>query len=833
MKSFSTFLTVAAIAASTAAPLTTQATGLPHETTYINQEPSPDDSLRLEQLQEVVVRGVWAPKDAPFAVANLKKQELNDHSKTGQELPFLFAQTPGVLAWSENGVGTGTTYMRIRGAGGSRINVTLDGVPLNSPEDQTVFWANMNSYGALLGGAQIQRGVGTSTNGDGAFGGTIALSTKSPATKPGLEISSSYGSYNTFNVGGTFSTGLLWNHLIFDGAYHETNTDGYIHGTSGRSGSYYGGLAWLGDNFSIRYKNIGNFEKTGQAWNGVTAGDGDLSLMDGTYGEATGIKTYKDLYDRGLGRYNMLYETLAYQQDGKPQTDANGNYQTLRYQMADGSYWDKTTDNFWQNHNILTAAWNINNHWNTTATLHYTHGYGYYKEFRSQNKIKKLGLPNAEFNGDALSGVKRTDWVRKKGLKQDTYGLIWNINYSDDLWDITGGLSLQEFDGNHFGYVTYLSNDVLRSLLMKNGDYQYYDSDANKFDGNAYVKALLHINKQWDVFADMQYRHVTYKTDGYNDKFFHNKSAGLYEKHMLNIDKKYDFLNPKAGVSFHQGGHRAFASVALSHREPERNNFTDNGNYPAPVAESLLDFEVGYSYNTRNWHASLTGYRMNYDNQFVQTGAVSDIGEPLTTNVKDSYRMGIEVAAGWDVTPWLTIEGNAALSQNKIKDFEEFVEDWDDWEDNPDAAKYHCDGNGDELRQFHYDNSTLAFSPSAILNGFVNFHWQNIQATWHTNYVSRQYLDNTAHKDRSLPAYSTSNFSANYTLNFAKKPWSVRELVIGLHLNNVFNAHYASSGWAYSAIAESYGHMPDNRYYQLGFVPMCGFNAMGSITLRF
>src|SRR3712207_1231452 len=199
-----------------------------------------NDSLRLEQLSEVVVKGVRVEKNSPFAVANIGKQELRQFSKTGRELPFLMARTPGILAWGENGIGTGTTYMRIRGAAGSRINVTLDGVALNSPEDQTVFWANMNSYGALLGSAQIQRGIGTSTNGDGAFGGSISLATAAPSETPSLELSGSYGSYNTYNVGGKFSTGLLWNHLLFEGAYHHTGTDGFLHGTSGNSGSYYG-----------------------------------------------------------------------------------------------------------------------------------------------------------------------------------------------------------------------------------------------------------------------------------------------------------------------------------------------------------------------------------------------------------------------------------------------------------------------------------------------------------------------------------------------------------------------------------------------------------------
>ena len=766
------------------------------------------DSTKVEQLQEVVVKGVRAQKNAPYAVTNIKKQQLNEFSTTGKELPILFSQTPGVLAWSENGVGTGTTYMRIRGAGDSRINVTLDGVPLNSPEDQCVFWANMNSYGSLLGSVQIQRGVGTSTNGDGAFGGTIALSSATPQQTPGLEVSGSYGSFNTFNVGGKFSTGLLWKHLIFDGAYHETNTDGFIHGTSGRSGSYYGGLTWIGDNFQIRYKNIGNFEKTGQAWNGVTAGDNDMSLMDGTYGSKTGIKNYKDMYEVGLGKYNTLYEYLTYDADGNFVKDANGNYVTARYAMVDGTYWDKTTDNFWQNHNILSAAWNICEHWTTTASLHYTYGYGYYREFRPSNKLAKFGMTATDANG---KNIKRTDFVREKGLSQNAYGLVWNINYQNDAWDIIGGLSIQNFDGNHFGYVTYAANDIVRQKYLANGDYKYYDSDAHKLDGNVFVKAAYHINEQWDVFGDIQYRHVGYKTDGINDKFYDDESG--YYNQKLDIDEKYDFLNPKAGFSWSLNGHRLYGSVAMSHREPERNNFTDNGSYPAPKAESLIDYELGYTFNSDIFRVGVNLYYMDYKDQFVQTGLKSDIGENLTTNIKDSYRTGIELQAGIDPTSWLTIEGNASLSKNKIKDFDEVVEDWD---------------NGETT--IHYDNSTLAFSPSTILNGFVTLHHKGWQAVWHTNFVSRQYLDNTENVDRSLPCYSVSNISLGYTL----KPKKVmKEAIFGLNFNNVFNRRYASSGWVYSAIYASGGHPNDNRYYQIGFIPMAGFTMTANVTLRF
>lgn len=772
-----------------------------------------NDSLKMERLQEVVIRGVRTQKNAPYATAKIKKQELSQFSTSGQELPFLFARTPGVIAWSENGLGTGTTYMRIRGAGDSRINVTIDGVPLNSPEDQCVFWANMNSYASLLGSVQIQRGVGSSTNGDGAFGGSIALSTKAPSQKAGGELSVSYGAYNTFNVGGLFSTGLLWNHLVFDGAYHETNTDGFIHGTAGRSGSYYGGLTWFDDKFQIRYKNIGNFEKTGQAWNGITAGNNDYSLMDGNYDDGswgyqtkTGIKTYEDLYNAGLGQYNSLYEQLTTGDDGLFVTDADGNYQTTRYTMRDGSLWSKATDNFWQNHNILSGAFELSDHWTATASLHYTHGYGYYREFRPNNKLKKFGLSDAS--------VKKTDFIRKKGLKQDAYGVVGNVNYKDQRWDVIGGLSVQQFRGNHFGYITYIKDQALSDRILANGDYQYYDSDARKLDVSAFVKAAYQLTDEWSTFADVQYRHVDYKTDGINDKFY--EENGQWANQPLDIDETYHFVNPKVGVSWSKGPHMAYASVAISHREPQRDNFTDNYKYPLPKAESVIDFETGYHFSSRSFRASANLYYMKYKDQFVQTGELSEIGEALTTNIKDSYRMGVELTAAWDVCRLLTLEGNAALSQNKLKDFTEMASV--DWETS--------------FRPIHYDNTTLAFSPSTILNGFIDFHYQGFKATWHTNFVSRQYLDNTENRDRSLPAYTFSNLALTYSSKVTKVS-PLHEVVLGLNINNVFDAHYATSGWVYSSILDDYGHPNENRYYQIGFIPMAGRTAMASLTLRF
>ena len=764
------------------------------------------DTLASQELQEVIVAGVRAQKNAPFAVANIKKAELSSFAKTGRELPFLFAHTPGIFAWGENGLGTGTSAMRIRGAGGSRINITLDGVSLNSPEDQTVFWANMNSYGALMSSVQIQRGIGTSTNGDGAFGGSISLATATPNNQPSVELSGSFGTYKTYNTGVKFSTGLLGNYFLFDGAYNETATDGYLHGTAGRSGSYYGGLTFLGDNFQIRYKNIGNFEKTGQAWSGVVAGNNDASLMGNE------IKTYKDLYERGLGRFNPLYEGLVFDYDKWTfPTDANGKYQTYRYKMDNGSYWAKTTDNFYQNHNILSAAWKPNDSWSHNIALHYTYGHGYYNEFRPNNKFSKFGLTATDVNGKT---IKRSDFVRKKGLTQHTYGILYNVNYKNENWDMLGGINLQQFRGSHFGYLTYVAN---KGQVQNFTGLKYYDSDGNKKDYSFFAKATYHLDTTWDLFADVQYRFVNYKANGKNDKFYELATGG-YTNQMLNINESYNFVNPKAGISYHNNGHKAYLSMAYASREPERNNFTDNGKYPAPNAEHLFDVELGYQYAGNNWHAGTNLYYMGYKDQFVQTGEQSDIGENLTTNVKNSYRMGAELTADWNATSWFSLEGNAALSINKIKDFDEFVENWDD---------------KNAPLKVHYNNSTLAFSPSAILNGFMNFHYKGVQLVWHTNYVSRQYLDNSAHKDRSLPAFSQTDINLSYALNMGKKQKCLKEVLFGLNFNNIFNSHYAASGWVYSAVSDSSKYTNDNRYYQIGFMPMAGFTMMGNITLKF
>ena len=405
-----------------------------------------------------------------------------------------------------------------------------------------------------------------------------------------------------------------------------------------------------------------------------------------------------------------------------------------------------------------------------------------------------------------------------------------------DRLDLRSGVSLQQFKGNHFGYLPYVRDDALSEYVTANSLNKYYDSDAVKNDLSAYIKAGFNITESLHAFADAQYRHVGYTTDGYNDRYYVN-ADGTTTKHNLDIDKKYNFINAKAGLTWIKGGHKLHALVATAGREPERNNFTDNGTYPAPNPEFMIDYEAGYSYSGSIWNAGFNLYYMDYKDQFVQTGMKSDIGENLTTNIKSSYRTGIELTAAVQPLKWLSLEGNAALSENCLNDFDEVIEDWRD-KYAPDDPKmeqykqdYHIDGNGDKLRTIpHKGKTALAFSPSVILNGFVNLNFGNFKAIWHTGYVSRQYLDNSQDTDRSLPAYSLSDLSFSYTVPMKKV---FKSIVIGADLNNVLNARVATSGWVYSAVDEKDGFTPDSRYYQIGFIPAAPFSALAHLTLKF
>ncbi len=769
------------LAAALAVSLSVQAEEPDSTSHFFSSQAAEPDSLALRHLDEAVVMSVKAPSDAPYATTNIRRTDLEAFSSTASELPHLFARTPGVISWSENGLGSGTSGMRIRGAGDSRINVTLDGVPLNSPEDQCVFWANTSSYAALLQGVQIQRGVGTSTAGDGAFGGNIALQSRTPPLVPSLSLSGSYGSYNTWQAGGSASSGLVFRHLIMEAAYHETHTDGYLHGTQGRAGSYYGALTYLSASrrLKLSYKNLGNFEHTGQAWNGV--------------------EDYPALRRFDLGRFNSLYEAFV-----NPADPSQG---TQRFLFNDGNLWPGASDVFRQNHSLLNLSATLSPLWTLSATAHYTHGQGYYDEFKPACSPAKFGI----------SAPDPSDFVRQKGLRQDVGGIVAHAAYRRAKWDVLIGGAAQFYGSRHFGHLTYVSSPALAALLATD-PYTYYTSTAHKSDASLYAKAVWHATSRLDAYLDLQYRHVRYRLAGQNDKFLSLSDGTLYPQ-PLDILRRYGFFNPKAGLTYHTDTHTLYISSAVSHREPERNNFTDNGSYPAPQPEALYDTEAGYTFRHSRIHLSLNAYWMHYRNQFVQTGLLSDIGERLTTNIPSSHRLGLELATTVNATPWLSLEVNATVSRNRLKAFTEHIEDWD---------------APSGFTTQYYRRSTLPFSPAVTANAFADVHHKRWSATWHTAAVSRQYLDNTACRARSLAPYSFSDLRLGYTLPFTttfKRPKG--EAIISLTLSNIFNAHYSPTAWVYSAVSASSGYTPDHRFTQIGYFPTAGFTFIASLTLNF
>jgi iron complex outermembrane receptor protein len=724
------------------------------------------DSVRIVSLDEVVVNALRASHNTPMAVTNVGKAQIQ-RTNVCQDLPYLLGQTPSVTVTSDNGLGIGTTYFRVRGSDNSRVNFTVDGVPINDSEDQSVFWANMNSFAAGLESIQIQRGVGTSTNGAGAFGATVSMKSAASHLSPYVWANGSYGSYNTYKYDVLGGTGLLYNHFTFDARYSQTYTDGFIDRTAGHLRTYSFTGTYFGDNFLIRYRNFGSGECVQQCWNGVTPDE---------------MQQYGRRYN-SLGKY----------------TDDNGN-----------TAFRPTTDNYWQNHNYLSFIKDFSSAWKMNLTLHFTHGHGYYDDLKSNASLYKFGLSN--FIDASGNKVKKTDLIRNKALKNDFGGGIFNLNYKSNKIDAVFGAAANHFDGDHWGEVTWARNypDLTYGK-------HYYDSNAKKTDYNFFVKANYQFSTPFSAYVDLQYRGVDYKITGMNDKFYTDADWNNVQQ-SLNVDRHWNFFNPKAGINYEQGGNRAYASFAVAHREPTRNNYTDNGQFdPAPSAESLRDYELGYVYSARIWNVGVNLYYMDYSDQLVLSGQTSDIGEALTVNVPDSYRMGVELTAAVRPCNWFNWNANLTLSRNKIKNFTETLTTYDkDWNEISPTVT-------------NYGSTDISFAPKVIANNCFNFIYKNFTASALTNFVGRQYLDNTQSRSRSLDSYTTTSLRLDYTF----RPSFCKELTLGFNVYNLFNAKYESNGGAGGDVEYDESSKSEQKVYWTWLFPQAGTTCMGTVSIKF
>lgn len=719
------------------------------------------DADRDITLDEIVISASIASEETPITQSTIDKSVLENSATGSKELPYLLQSIPGVVATSDNGLGIGAVYFKIRGTNDTRINITMDGVPLNSPEDHSVFWANMNSYSGSLESIQVQRGAGTSTNGTGAFGATVNMISEKPSLTPHIDAEGTMGSYNTYNGTIKAGSGLLFNHLVLDGRFSVTNSDGYIDRTKSHLGSYFTSASWYGNDYLIKLKNFGSFEHTGQAWNGVPS----------------------DSIKAGKRTYNSL---------------------GVFFDHKDRIHFRPTTDNYLQNHTHLSFIKNINDLWDAQATLFYTYGIGYYEDMKdNSNLAKKFGLNSyAGIEGDAN---------RQKWLENNSVGGIFNVTRKSDKLDLTMGGGYQYFDGDHWGEFESIINSA-DSSRIDIGNAHYYDSNAKKSDANIYLKGVYHIGDNLHLFADAQYRYVNYLISGNNDVFIKDDN-GKYHNQLLNIDETFHFFNPKAGISYAADWGNSYFSVAKIEREPTRNNYTDNGGSLMPKAETLYDYELGYNYKGKNWYAGFNLYYMDYKNQLIATGQLSDIGEALTENVKDSYRRGIEIEAGATLFDHISWNGNATFSQNKIVNFTEYV---DNWEGNP--------------LQIHYDETDIALSPNITAYSMLSASFlKGFNASITTNYVGRQYLDNSSCKERSLAPYCVTDFNISYTFH----PLYFKEAKLNLQINNLFNEQYSSNGWVYTAVSESYGYTAENRYVEDGLFVQAPISFLTTLTLKF
>lgn len=717
------------------------------------QTKSPIDSLDFSKdisLDEVVVTATKVNKGTPVAYSELKKEDLN-RLNDGQGIPFLILQSPSVIMTSDAGTGIGYSGFRIRGTDANRINITVNGVPMNDSESHSVFWVNMPDFASSVDNIQIQRGAGTSTNGAAAFGATVAMQTQKAELKPSAEYSISAGSFGTVKNTVKFGTGLIHDHFVFDARYSNIRSDGYIDRADANMHSYFASAAYYGANTLIRFQTFGSIEKTYQAWTGVPS-----YLLDTN-------RTYNP-----CGEYEENGETR---------------------------YYDNQTDNYQQQHYHLTASQRINDQWNMNATLHYTHGAGYYEDYKENAKFKSYKLsPYINATGDTVS---KTDLVRRKWLDNDFYGIIYSANYRGEHLQFSTGAAINRYDGDHFGRVMWAKY----SNSLPQPDYEYYRNRGDKLDYNVYAKANYQFHPYWNGYLDLQYRGIQYSIEGSDDKAGDN----------VDIDKSWNFFNPKAGINFQKNGHNAFASFSVANREPNRDNFTEAGPNERPVHETLYDYEAGYGFSHSRFHIGANLYFMDYNNQLILTGKISEIGEALTSNIKDSYRMGIELTGGVQIARWLDWSGNVTWSRNKIKNFTESIEVYD------------ADWNYIGEEQNKLGTTSIAFSPDIIANSMFNFSWKQFNASFNSQFVGRQYIDNTSCKDRSIDPYFVSNLRIGYVF----KPKFMKEIALDVTINNLFNEKYETNAWVYSAMVGG------ERYKEDGYFTQAGTNAMARVTFKF
>ena len=743
-------------------------------TSIMAQNTAADSTFYNRELEELTVSSTRLKPSTSLNQQVVSSKELEEHTNQ-VNLPYLLTSTPSLVVTSDDGLGVGHTNFRIRGTDQSRINMTVNGVPLNDPESQTVFWVNMADMVSSMNSVDVQRGVGTSTNGSSSFGASVNMQTDKAAMQPHASLTLNGGMYNTFRESVKVGTGILDNGFAFDARYSKTNSDGYLERAFTDAYSYSASAAWYGASTLLKLLMYGGSQSTYMAWDGVSMDD---------------FKRNPRFNPAGA----MEYE------DGSPMLDADGNQK----------YYENQTDNYDQQHYNLYATHAFSPSLNLNAALHYTHGYGYYEQFKNGEDYADYGIdPIADENGVL---VDKSNLIRQKFLDNDFYGGVLSLNYSNEALKASFGGALNNYVGAHYGDAELIVPNLGNVFKA-----DYYRNVGEKLDGNVYAKANYELITGLDVYADMQYRYVGYQVNGVNDDTMSE----------MKVDETFHFFNPKAGMAYVNGGHNVYGTFAIANREPSRSNFTDAGPNERPASERLFDYELGYNYAQPTFTVGANLYFMDYTNQLVLTGKLSDTGAALTTNVKDSYRAGVEIIAGVKLADCLRWDGNATLSRNRILNFTDWVDDWyADWNDPAVVA-----ANGQV--KMEYGNVDIAFSPSVIVGSTFNFDMKGFNAVLQTNYIGEQYLSNTMSENAQIDDYCVTNLRLAYTLPINK---TVKDITFNVQMNNLFNKSYVSNGWAYSYFegADANANFkPKNQQYMTAYYAQATFNIHAGFVVNF
>ncbi len=735
-------------------------------------------------IEQIMITSNRLEESDPYSFSTVTDEELEPNN-LGQDIPLLLQYTPNIVVTSDAGNGIGYTGLRIRGSDPSRINVTINGVPLNDSESQSVFWVDLPDFSSSVKDIQVQRGVGTSTNGSGAFGGTVAINSHKITSDNYIEVNAGYGSFNTQKLNAKLGTGLLNSSFFIDGRFSLIKSNGFIDRSNSDLQSFQISVGKISDNSTLRFDYFTGEELTNQAWYGVPEAkyNNDAAGLLNHYNNNNGSIYFESNGPIELYNSDFLYDTY----DVKDSLNLfSSNPETYNYYG-----YPQQVDFYQQDHYQLHWG-NANNvDFESNVTLHYTRGLGYFEQFKFDESLEDYGLTNVR---DTVSNslISNAHLARRKWLDNHFFGGIVNLKWNlGESLDVHWGLAAHQYLGDHYG--TIVAWDIPATLDESK---RYYFNEGNKFDGNSFVKVKYNQGKL-RLFGDLQYRLVNYSIQGLDDDAL-----------VHDINDQLNFLNPKLGFTYALTEmSQVYGSAAVGNREPSRNDYLSRPAGELPIREQMFNYELGLRTKAKNWAGGINFYLMDYTDQLVISGELNDVGANLRTNVGDSYRRGIEAELGWRPTEVLTLYANAAVSQNKIESFDEVIYDY---------------STGFETVVNTLQSTDLALSPSLV--GALGIEFRPVDGLMvglQNKYVGEQYLDNTSNENRKLDAFFVSNAIASYDLDLK----FLDHFRINLQVNNLFNTRYASNGYTFSYIVDEL--ITENYLY-----PQAGLNFLLGLSIK-